>query len=78
MTTAEHARDLGARRAATVSIAGVPWPLYKVVALIVGLATFIVVGAIAASAAPAVLIGAGAATLAWIGGSLIGSVGYGS
>lgn len=76
MTTAEHARDLGARRTATVSIAGVPWPLYKVVALVVGLATFFVVGVLASSAAPAVLVGAGAATLVWIGGALLGSVAH--
>lgn len=73
MTTAERVRDLSAPRAATVSIAGVPWPLYKVVALIVGLVTFVVVGFATAAAAPAVLTGAGVAAVAWVAGSLLGA-----
>jgi hypothetical protein len=50
-----------------VLIAGVPWPVYKLVALAVGLVVLIVVGIATASAAPAVLSAAGAATAAWIG-----------
>ncbi|UXA20302.1 hypothetical protein [Mycobacterium sp. SMC-4] len=73
MTTAGHARDFGAPRAATVSIAGVPWPRYKVVALVVGLMTFVVVGIVTAAAAPAVLTSAAVATVVWIGGASLGA-----
>jgi hypothetical protein len=49
-----------------VRIAGVPWPLYKLVALGVGLAVLLVVGALTTSAAPAVLTAAAAATVVWV------------
>jgi hypothetical protein len=52
---------------AQVPIAGVPWPLYKLVALALGLATLVVVFAITASAAPAVLIAAAVTTVVWVG-----------
>lgn len=67
MTTAGNFRSTVARAACDVSIAGVPWPAYKVIALIVGLMTFVVVGALTMSAAPAVLAAAGAATASWVG-----------
>lgn len=67
MTTAEHFRDAASHSGSTVSIAGVPWPTYKVVALLVGLLVFAVVGVATLSAAPAVLGGAAAATLTWAG-----------
>ncbi|MBX7432887.1 hypothetical protein JDV09_12325 [Mycobacterium sp. Y57] len=51
---------------ATVSIAGVAWPTYKVIALLVGLLVFGVVAVATMSAGPAVLAGTGVATLAWI------------
>ncbi|MGE2834539.1 hypothetical protein [Mycobacterium sp. SMC-4] len=70
MTTAEHARDVSAPRAATVSIAGVPWPAYKAVALVVGFVTFALVALVASTAAPAVLTATGVATLVWVGGAL--------
>ena len=66
MTTVDHLRQAVTQPAATVSIAGVPWPTYKVVALLIGLIVSIVVGALTTAAAPAVLSGAGVATLAWI------------
>ena len=66
MTTVDHLRQAVSQPAATVSIAGVPWPTYKVVALLVGLIVFLVVGVVTATVAPAVLSGAGVATLAWI------------
>lgn len=53
-----------------ISIAGVPWPLYKVVALAVGLAVLLIVGVATTSAAPAVLGAAGAATVVWLGFSI--------
>lgn len=53
-----------------ISIAGVPWPLYKVVALAVGLAVLVIVGVATMSAAPAVLGGAGAAAFVWLGMSI--------
>jgi hypothetical protein len=50
-----------------VSIAGVPWPVYKLIALVVGIAVLVAVGVVTASAGPAVLAGAAAATVAWLG-----------
>jgi len=70
MTTAGNFRSTVARAACDVSIAGVPWPAYKVIALIVGIMAFLVVGALTMSAAPAVLSAAGAATASWAGFSL--------
>lgn len=49
-----------------VQIAGVPWPRYKLVALVLGLIVFAVVGVVTASAGPAVLMGAGTATVVWL------------
>ena len=44
----------------------VAWPLYKVVALLVGLVVFVVVGLATGSAGPAVLSGAGLAAVTWL------------
>ncbi|WP_283608435.1 hypothetical protein [Mycolicibacterium poriferae] len=66
MTTVHHLRDVVTRPASTVSIAGVPWPTFKVVALVLGLLVFAVVAVATASAAPAVLSGAGVAAVVWI------------
>jgi hypothetical protein len=52
---------------AQVPIAGVPWPLYKLVALAVGLVALVVVFLVTASAAPAVLIAAAITTVLWVG-----------
>jgi hypothetical protein len=66
MTTAEQFRDEATRPASTVSIAGVPWPAYKVVALVVGLLVFAVVAVVTTAAAPAVLSGAGVGAVVWL------------
>lgn len=70
MTTANQihsaAHPAAAGGTSVVLVAGVPWPLYKLLALVIG---FVVAGIVAmatASAAPAVLAGAGAGTLAWV------------
>ncbi len=68
MTTAEQFRSAVAHPASReVSIAGVPWPAYKVLTLIVALLTFGAVAIVTASAAAAVLIAAAGATVAWVG-----------
>jgi hypothetical protein len=61
------------RSASTVSIAGVPWPAYKVVALLVGLLVFAVVALATTAAAPAVLSGAGVGVVVWVG---LGAAGH--
>ncbi|GAS96157.1 uncharacterized protein RMCC_3123 [Mycolicibacterium canariasense] len=48
-----------------VRIAGVPWPTYKVIALIVGALALIVVGVLTASAPTAVLSAAAISTVTW-------------
>ncbi|MCX2713497.1 hypothetical protein [Mycolicibacterium sp. J2] len=48
-----------------VRIAGVPWPTYKVIALIVGALALIVVGVLTASAPAAVLCAAAISTVTW-------------
>lgn len=73
MTTAEHARDVTAPRAATVSVAGVPWPVYKVVALLVGFLTFALVAVVAAAVGPAVLTATAVASVVWIAGTVTSS-----
>jgi hypothetical protein len=49
-----------------VAIAGVLWPAYKVVALVVGLVVLAVVGAATAGMAAGVLSGAAASTALWV------------
>jgi len=49
-----------------VLIAGVAWPVYKLVALAVGFLVFLLVGIVTTSAAPAVLGGAAAGAAAWL------------
>ena len=66
MTTAEHIRSIASSKTTEVTIAGVPWPRYKVIALIVGLVVTLVVGAVTMNAAPAVLAGAAVGTVAWL------------
>ena len=53
MTTVDHLRQAVTQPAATVSIAGVPWPAYKVVALLLGLIVAVLVAALTTAAAPA-------------------------
>ena len=49
-----------------VRIAGVPWPVYKLVSLAVGALVLVVVGVATMSAAPSVLAAAGTATVVWV------------
>lgn len=67
MTTAGSFRTAASRAEREVCIAGVPWPTYKLIALIVGVLVLAVVGIATMSAAPAVLSGAAAATVLWLG-----------
>jgi hypothetical protein len=50
-----------------VLIAGVAWPVYKLVALLVGAVVLIAVGVVTAAAAPAVLTAAASGTAVWLG-----------
>ncbi|KAA0111827.1 hypothetical protein [Mycolicibacterium sp. P1-5] len=49
-----------------VQIAGIPWPRYKLVALVLGFIVFAVVGIVTMSVATAVLLAAGTATVVWL------------
>jgi hypothetical protein len=49
-----------------VSVAGVPWPVYKLVALVAGFLVALFVGALTTSTAPAVLSGAATGTVIWL------------
>ncbi|MBJ7338455.1 hypothetical protein [Mycolicibacterium sp.] len=53
-----------------VRIAGIPWPAYKLIALVVGILVLVVVGVATMSASPAVLSGAASAAIVWLGLSL--------
>jgi hypothetical protein len=50
-----------------VSIAGVPWPVYKLLALAIGFLVLVIVAIATGSAAPAVIAGAAAGTVVWLG-----------
>jgi len=50
-----------------VSIAGVPWPVYKLLALAIGFLVLVIVGVATGSTAPAVIAGAAAGTIVWLG-----------
>jgi Flp pilus assembly protein TadB len=64
--TTQQIRDTVSRAACEVPVAGVPWPLYKLYALAVGLVVLLVVGVATMSAAPAVLSAAAATTVVWL------------
>jgi hypothetical protein len=49
-----------------VSIAGVAWPVYKLLALAIGLLVLVIVAVATASAAPSVLAAAAAGTVVWL------------
>jgi hypothetical protein len=49
-----------------VSIAGVPWPVYKLLALTIGLIVLAIVAVATSSAAPSVLAAAAAGTVVWL------------
>ena len=70
MTTAHEVTLSAIAEPGTVSIAGVLWPMYKVVALVIGFAVLVIVGVATMSAAPAVLSAAGAAVAVWLGASI--------
>lgn len=53
-----------------ISVAGVPWPVHKALALIVGALVLVIVGIVTTSLGPAVLTAAGAATLVWLVGGM--------
>jgi hypothetical protein len=65
MTTAEQFRASVNRATCEVSVAGVPWPAYKLYALAVAVLVF-VVGLATMNTATAVLSAAGAATVVWL------------
>jgi hypothetical protein len=67
MTTAQYFRSAVTHPNSDVPIAGVPWPAYKVASLILGLLVLAIVALATASAPPAVLAGAAAATVVWLG-----------
>jgi hypothetical protein len=68
MTTAEQFRTAVTQPASReVSIAGVPWPAYKVLALVVGFLMFAVVGVLTTTVGAGVLTGAAVGTLIWVG-----------
>lgn len=67
MTTAGNFRPTVARLTCDISVAGVPWPAYKIFALILGALVFVAAGLLTLSVSAAVLSGAGAATVAWLG-----------
>jgi hypothetical protein len=50
-----------------VRIAGVPWPVYKLLALAVGFIVLVIVAVATTSAAPSVLAAAAAGTVVWLG-----------
>ena len=49
-----------------VSIAGVAWPVYKLLALAIGLVVLVIVAVATSSAAPSVLAAAAAGTVVWL------------
>jgi hypothetical protein len=49
-----------------VSIAGVAWPVYKLLALAIGFVVLVIVAVATSSASPAVLAAAVAGTLVWL------------
>lgn len=53
-----------------VLIAGVPWPVYKLAAIAVGVLVLTVVGVATTSVGPAVVAAAASATVVWLGLSL--------
>jgi hypothetical protein len=49
-----------------VSIAGVAWPVYKLLALAIGFLVLVIVALATSSAAPSVLAAAAAGTVVWL------------
>lgn len=70
MTTANRVTLATTTRSGSVLIAGVPWPLYKVIALVVGFAVLLVIGVATMSGEVAILAAAGATSVVWLGLSM--------
>jgi hypothetical protein len=66
MTTAGNFRTVATRVACEVDVAGVPWPAYKLIALVLGAVVAVLVGLVTLSAGPAVLAGAAAGAASWL------------
>ncbi|MDT5013239.1 MAG: hypothetical protein QOH57_4856 [Mycobacterium sp.] len=66
MTTAEHIGSIASSKSPELTIAGVPWPRYKVVALLIGLVVAALVGIATMTAGTAVLAGAAVGTVIWL------------
>jgi hypothetical protein len=66
MTAAGNFRLAGSRTEREISVAGVPWPAYKLIALAVGAVVLLVVAAVTMTASTAVLSAAAAATVTWL------------
>lgn len=75
MTAAGNFRATASRAACDVSVAGVPWPAYKLIALVVGVVVALVVGVASAAASAAVLAGAAVGTVTWLVFSALCSTG---
>lgn len=71
MTTAGSFPIAASHAPREVRVAGVPWPAYKVIALVLGALVALVVGVATTTAATAVLAGAGVGVLAWVVGGLV-------
>jgi hypothetical protein len=56
-----------------VRIAGVPWPVYKLAALAVGVIVLVLVGLVTTSLGPAFVAAAAAAAVVWLGMGLFHS-----
>ncbi len=66
MTSVEEVRAALASSGSEVRIAGVPWPLHKLAALVTGLLVFAVAGIVTAQVGPAVLVAAATSTVIWL------------
>jgi hypothetical protein len=66
MTTVGNFRTAATRVTCDVPVAGVPWPVYKLLALAVALLVLMIVAVATASAAPSVLAAAAAGTVVWL------------
>jgi hypothetical protein len=67
MTTAGNFRSAVSSVACEVNVAGIPWPAYKLIALLVGALVAVSVGLVTSSVDSAVLAGAAVGTLLWLG-----------
>jgi hypothetical protein len=66
MTTAGNFRTAAARATCDVRVAGVPWPAYKLIALVLGGVVAVVVGVATAATGTAVLAGAAVGAVVWV------------